>query len=384
MLGAMDRDKRKRKAFYRKNAQQNKHMKGAGGARWKSGSTLQPGMSGLIFTCNNEPQNCLRDAYRMLNEAAAALGMAPDAAQLASGTLEAKAAEKEPLNGDGDEESEPEDVAEALARERAVLVPTGAADSADGAVAFAKPRRRFSQANTGVNSCLFVRVAALAQDAGVAPPINALAAHLFASVRDAAGQRRTRFVLRCLPVLATCRADLDDIVATFRTIWPPAEATPQGTFSVQFKVRNFDKLSRDDVISGVAAVVHELTPQLRVCHAAPGHVIAVNVMRSVACLSLLVDFQANRKYNLQEVMVAAAAASATTEPVAPDEAEKDQVNDNATDEAVTASVAVADEAESSVDQQPDQQPSEVVAGTVTAASPATATTADSVVTSADQ
>ncbi|VDP87262.1 unnamed protein product [Echinostoma caproni] len=83
------------------------------------------------------------------------------------------------------------------------------------------------------------------------------------------------------------------------------------TFLVSFKARNYDRLSRDTAIESTVSAVRGLDSSWRICPADPSVMIFVNVLRNVACVSLLEDFNRFRKYNLAELIPPVASKPST-------------------------------------------------------------------------
>ncbi|KAF7234130.1 hypothetical protein EG68_12390 [Paragonimus skrjabini miyazakii] len=82
------------------------------------------------------------------------------------------------------------------------------------------------------------------------------------------------------------------------------QATLEGpkTFLVLFKARNYDRLSRDNAIEATVDAVRAVSPSWRISPHSPSVMICVNVLRSVACISMLEHFDRYRKYNIAELL----------------------------------------------------------------------------------
>lgn len=66
-------------------------------------------------------------------------------------------------------------------------------------------------------------------------------------------KKKTRVILRMLPVSGTCKAFLEDMKRFSETFFQPWFKSPQkGTFQIVYKARNNSHLSREEVIKELA------------------------------------------------------------------------------------------------------------------------------------
>ncbi|KAA0185469.1 hypothetical protein FBUS_07571 [Fasciolopsis buskii] len=250
-------------------------------------------------------------------------------------------------NNNGEEVDDDDDVLKRLRSENA---PTEA-----GSVTTSAIRYNFHAIRSGVSNCLFVLHYAQ-------PCPNVLVNSIFENVLHTR-VIESRHVLRVLPVAATCHASSAELMRCVRILWTAfidqmdlsinREWTPQGskdetlrsdsmtisdpshldekktitsscihnlcsyvdlprarpdtlngpkTFLVAFKARNYDRLSRDTAIETVVSAIRGIDSSWRICPTTPSVTIFVNVLRNVACISLLEDFGRFRKYNLAEMI----------------------------------------------------------------------------------
>ncbi|TPP65064.1 hypothetical protein FGIG_10196 [Fasciola gigantica] len=215
----------------------------------------------------------------------------------------------------------------------------------------------FYATKSGVSNCLFILHYARSCPNAL---VNSIFEHMLQT-----RVVESRHVLRVLPVAATCHASAAELARCFRILWsaflgqeksvntkeqnrkeskdetvnsdsnfvdacegpedekkktissncvhsacPPVElphARPNTlhgpkTFLVAFKARNYDRLSRDTAIETVVSTVREIDASWRICPTTPSVTVFVNVLRNVACISLLEDFDRFRKYNLAELI----------------------------------------------------------------------------------
>jgi tRNA acetyltransferase TAN1 len=109
-------------------------------------------------------------------------------------------------------------------------------------------------------------------------------------------------MLRVTPVLGTCRADSEKISALSKEILPKyLDSDFAGTFSIIYKARNNNNISRRTIFDAVGSVMKDIAPKIKVDYDAPDLVITVDVIKSVCCLGIVHDFFKFRKYNIQEV-----------------------------------------------------------------------------------
>ncbi|KAL7751470.1 THUMP domain-containing protein 1 [Sorochytrium milnesiophthora] len=135
-----------------------------------------------------------------------------------------------------------------------------------------------------------------------------LVEQLFENIVDAAEDKRprkVRFTMRIVPFQTVCGANAESIVDTVTALLQQYHPTVLGDtpsktpFAVQCKIRNCDKLDKDDVVAKVAKVmidkghlVHLDNPQLN---------IVVEAFKTVAGVSIVLPYVKYRKFNLHEV-----------------------------------------------------------------------------------
>ncbi|XP_061840137.1 THUMP domain-containing protein 1 [Nerophis lumbriciformis] len=232
--------------------------------RWRGGRELEVGMEGILVTCNMNQKKCTAEAFDLLNEYADKL----------------YGPEKFP----GGEGSCPdEDVDDALKREVAQLrAPPGYQE------------RRFQALESGANNVIFIRTRNLESDKLV---------HHILSDLHATKKKKTRVILRMLPVMGTCRAFLDDILNYLSNFLQPWFKRPNtATYQVVYKARNNNHSKREDVIKSVAGLVGKMNSKNRVNLSKPDLTIMLEVIKAVCCVSVAREYTVYKKYNLQEVV----------------------------------------------------------------------------------
>uniref|UniRef100_A0A7M4EF71 THUMP domain-containing protein 1 n=1 Tax=Crocodylus porosus TaxID=8502 RepID=A0A7M4EF71_CROPO len=116
-------------------------------------------------------------------------------------------------------------------------------------------------------------------------------------------KKKTRVILRMLPISGTCKAFLEDMKKYTETFFEPWFKAPnKGTFQIVYKARNNSHMSREEVIKELAGIVGSLNPENKVDLNNPEYTIVVEIIKNVCCLSVVKDYVLFRKYNLQEVV----------------------------------------------------------------------------------
>lgn len=267
---------------------------GQSSKRFKS-SSLEVGMEGILITCNMNERKCTAEAFNLLNEYADKL-YGPEKFQDSNGS-----SSKE------EEEDEEEDVADALKKEVSQLQASGS-----------KQKRRFQAFDSGANNVIFIRTLNLESDKLV---------HHILSDLYTTKKKKSRVILRMLPVTGTCKAFQDDMVKYLTTYLEPWFKTPNcATYQIVFKARNSSHNKRDEIIKSIAGLVGKMNPKNKVDLTNPELTVIVEVIRAVCCISVVKDYTLFRKYNVQEVVKEDAlnpnTATAKTEKNTAEEKEK--------------------------------------------------------------
>ncbi|XP_069839909.1 THUMP domain-containing protein 1 isoform X2 [Dendropsophus ebraccatus] len=157
-----------------------------------------------------------------------------------------------------------------------------------------KNLRRFQSVESGANNVVFIRTL------NVEP--EKLVHHILKDLYTTK-KRKTRVILRMLPVTGTCKAFPEDLKKYAETFFQPWFKAPnKGTFQIVYKARNNNHMNRDEVIKELAGIVGNLNPENKVDLTNPEHTIVVEIIKNVCCLSVVKDYALFRKYNLQEVV----------------------------------------------------------------------------------
>lgn len=240
------------------------------GKRWKGCRELEVGMQGILITCNMNERKCTAEAFNLLNEYADKL-YGPEKLQENNGS------------SSEEDEADEEDVDVALKKEVAQLQASGA-----------KHERRFQALDSGANNVIFIRTLNLESDKLV---------HHILSDLHTTKKKKSRVILRMLPVTGTCKAFQDDMVKYLTTYLETWFKTPNcATYQIAFKARNSSHNKRDEIIKSIAGLVGKLNPKNKVDLTNPELTIIVEVIKAVCCVSVVKDYMLYRKYNVQEVV----------------------------------------------------------------------------------
>lgn len=223
-------------------------------------------MQGVLITCNMNERKCTSEAYNLLSEYADEL-YGPEKLQSTEGSSE--------------EEEEEEDVDAALKKEVEQLKAQ-------------TKQRRFQALESGANNVIFIRTHNLESDKLV---------HHILSDLHTTKKKKSRVILRMLPVTGTCKAFQEDMLKFLTTFLEPWFKTPNAaSYQIVFKARNSSHNKRDDIIKAIAGLVGKLNPKNKVDLTSPELTIIVEVIKAVCCLSVVRDYTLFRKYNVQEVV----------------------------------------------------------------------------------
>ncbi|XP_062999360.1 THUMP domain-containing protein 1 [Elgaria multicarinata webbii] len=264
-------------AASRKRRPKAQYLQASKRARLGGSRQLEPGMCGILITCNMNERKCVAEAYSLLGEYGEQL----------YGPEQFADQDEDGLSGGEEEEEEEEDEeddAEAALKKEVDQIRTSTEQKL----------RRFQSVESGANNVVFIRTL------GVEP--EKLVHHILKDMH-ATKKKKTRVILRMLPVSGTCKAFVEDMKRYSETFFEPWFKSPQkGTFQIVYKARNNSHLSRVKVISELAGVVGHLNPENKVDLSNPEFTIVVEIIKNICCLSVVKDYILFRKYNLQEVV----------------------------------------------------------------------------------
>ncbi|XP_051993570.1 THUMP domain-containing protein 1 [Xyrauchen texanus] len=244
-----------------------KHFCGHTHKRLKRARELEVGAQGVIITCNMDERKCTSEAFSLLNEYAEVLYGPEQPAD---------------THDSVSEEEDDEDVEAALKKEVSQIQTS-----------VKKQQQRFTAMDSGANNVVFIRTH------GVDP--EQLVHHILSDLHQTR-KRKSRVILRMLPVCGTCKAFQEDIEKYMSVYLERWFKTPlRATYQICFKARNNSHNKRFDVINAIAGLVAQMNPQNKVDLTNPELTIIIEIIKSVCCVSVVRDYTLFRKYNLQEV-----------------------------------------------------------------------------------
>ncbi|KAM4698525.1 THUMP domain-containing protein 1 [Rhinophrynus dorsalis] len=262
MSGEVQRGKKRGKAQYCGNAKRRKRYR-----------QLEVGMQGILITCNMNERKCVSEAYSLLNEYG----------DLLYGAEQLTEKDDRQSESEEEEEEDGDDVEAALKKEVDEI-----------RTSTEKNLRRFHSVESGANNVVFIRTQ------NVEPEM--LVHHILKDMYMTK-KKKTRVILRMLPVSGTCKAFPEDLKKYAEKFFEPWFKAPnKGTFRIEYKARCNNHMNRDEVIKDLAGIVGNQNPENKVDLSNPEYTIVVEIIKNVCCLGVVKDYILFRKYNLQEVV----------------------------------------------------------------------------------
>lgn len=222
---------------------------------------LEPGMKGILITCNNNEKQCVREAYNLLNEYA--------------DNLYGPESEAYNVKNSDDFENDLANEIKALKSEKNV--------------------RRFQQVNTLVKNVLFIKTE-------LPDPVN-LVQEIYEDIVKTQC-RKTRYILKMIPVAATCKTSVNAYKTAINELIEEVAKTEnaKATYKVVCKVRHNRSISKDHIIWYCREAVEKHLQVWSPILTDPENVISVDILQSVCCIGILKKFLDYKKYNLSEVV----------------------------------------------------------------------------------
>ncbi|CAH3828346.1 THUMP domain-containing protein 1 homolog [Pieris brassicae] len=254
-------DTRKKKKFYFRK-RRNKYF-------------LEPGFRGFFCTCNFREKDCVKEMYNLLNEYAGKLYPEVD------GPPPVALADREDRT-DSDSESET-DIGDLLKQE---------VDSMKSYSQKSLKHKRFQVVETGASNCIFIKTNL--------PSPEELTTAIIKDVCTTKVQK-TRHVLRFLPIMATCKANLPDIMECAGKLFDKFFLKKPSTFAVIFNKRFNSSVSRDLIIKELAELIVLKNSGNKADLKNPGLCIIVEIIKGICLLSIVDNYFSYKKYNLNEL-----------------------------------------------------------------------------------
>ncbi|CAI6363227.1 unnamed protein product [Macrosiphum euphorbiae] len=222
---------------------------------------LLPDMKGFLCTCNYGEKDCQKEAINLLRE---------------------YSEEKDkPSEETISTEEESAEIMDSLDTE---LESLSRKDNADW--------KKFTPSATGVGNCLFISTT-------VEDPCELMYKILEDIERTKV--QKTKFLLRMLPIMVTCKANITSITSTCAILLPKYFSTEPTTFAIMFNHRYNNSVPRDKVIDELANQVVSFGQHTVDLSGGAKMTIIVEVVKSVCCLSVVRDYARFCKFNLLSV-----------------------------------------------------------------------------------
>ncbi|XP_067145198.1 THUMP domain-containing protein 1 [Centruroides vittatus] len=237
--------KKRKKKFYKQFSKKQKY------------GTVQPGVFGILITCNNNEKRCVREAYNILNEYGDRL-FGPEASET--------------------DAEDRKDVESELELELQNLK---------------SKTKRFQQLDTKVSNCLFIRTE-------VNDP-SQLVYDIFEDIQKSQIQK-TRCILRMLPILITCKAYLENIEKSVEALLDKfKDNSTEQTFSIIVKIRHNNSIGREAIVASIYRQISQLRPTWKADLKFFKLAVVVEILHTVCCLGIAKDYLQFRKYNLAQI-----------------------------------------------------------------------------------
>lgn len=254
-------DTRKKKKFYFRKSR-NKYF-------------LEPGFRGFFCTCNFREKDCVKEVYNLLNEYAGILYP-----NLAGDVPTTPTVKEDKSDSESEEET---DIGDLLKRE---------VDSMKRNSQKSLKHKRFQVVETGASNCIFIKTNL--------PSPEELTAAIIKDLSTTKIQK-TRHVMRMLPIMATCKANLPDIMECAGNLFDKYFLKESSTFAVIFNKRFNSSVCRDMIIKELAELVVLKNGNNKADLKNPGLCIIVEIIKGICLLSIVDNYFTYKKYNLHEL-----------------------------------------------------------------------------------
>lgn len=226
-------------------------------------NSIEPGNKGFLVTCNFKERDSIRECYQLLNNCYKKLN--PDVEDT----------KKENKDEDDDDittklQNQIEKTNQEL-KERAM---------------------KFVSVDTGVSNLIFIKTT-------IEDPLT-LGCTI---IRDLAESKikQTKVTLRFIPIEAVCRAKMEDIKIAAGALFDKHFLKEPSTFGIILNRRHHSELKRDDVIKELAELVISKNIGNKVNLKDAKKSIIVEIIKSICMISVLPDYMALKKYNINEL-----------------------------------------------------------------------------------
>lgn len=152
--------------------------------------------------------------------------------------------------------------------------------------------KRFQVVETGASNCIFIKTNL--------PSPEELTTAIIKDLSTTKVQK-TRHVLRLLPIMATCKANLPDIMECAGKLFDKYFLKESSTFAVIFNKRFNSSVSRDLIIKELAELIVLKNGNNKADLKNPGLCIIVEIIKGICLLSVVDNYFSFKKYNLHEI-----------------------------------------------------------------------------------
>lgn len=234
---------------------------------------LEPGLTGFFCTCNFREKDCVRESYNILNEYADKL----------YGPTNQNSTETDAEHKETDEDKDDIDITDQLNKELNDIKNESKQKVKD---------KRFQAVDTGASNCIFIRT-------NLDNPQEIVSAILTDLVTTKIA--KTRFLLRLLPILKTCKANTAEIVDCAGSIFDTYFLKEPSTFAIIFNRRLNNNVSKDDTIKELAELITLKNSGNKANLKKPKLAVIVEVIKGICLIGVVENYYEYKKYNLFEM-----------------------------------------------------------------------------------
>ncbi|KAK0095286.1 hypothetical protein PV326_008783 [Microctonus aethiopoides] len=279
------------------NQKRKWHNTGYGNQKKSKQFSMECGMTGFLCTCNFREKDCIREAYRILEEYDDEIKQSENTEKNKIENLQESEKTNDNDDKDDDDDDGNEDITDALNKEIKEL----------NAQANKSPKtKRFQYIDTGAKNIIFI--------SSTVPNTLELGLKIIKDL-DETKKQRSRFILRLIPVQVICRANMNEIKLKASALCEKYFSQEPKTFSIVFNRHCNNTIQRNDIIETLAAVISEKNPGNKAHLKNPDIALVVEIIKGFCLLSIAPEYYKYKKYNLLEL------CNVTTEKKSQDEAE---------------------------------------------------------------
>lgn len=240
------------------------------------------------MTCNFREKECVQETYRLLNEYADELYGKSNVEKANSG-------------------SDDDDISKQLESQ---IEQTK--------VEVKEKAKRFLKLDTGTTNCLFIKTTLDARELGIKIIQDLVETQ----------KKKSKNILRFVPVSATCKAKVEDIVNCCGPLCDKYFLKEASSFSIVFNKRYNNDIKRDQVIKEVANLISHKNINNKVDLRSPQLTVLIEVIKGLCAISILPNYIQYKKYNLNELYAKdhPKVADETDTPVEAVETQDDKLN----------------------------------------------------------